>query len=295
MDLLDSLRAITYPAYEVLLVDNGALPDEFPDYEAHLPEVRVIRSSENLGFAGGNNLAIQEARGQYILLLNNDTVVPPNFLEPLVELMETKPDSGIVSPKIYYHEDPRRLQYAGQGQLNFVTGRGQDAAKGQLDEGQFETVRTTDFTHGACMLIRREVLEQIGLLTEDYFLYYEELDFCLRTRATGWQLYYTPQSYIHHRESVSVGKASPLKTHYMFRNRWLLVRRFGTASTYWLFFLYYVGIGVPKHLFRHMLRGEWTHVKALVRGLAWNFRHGRQAPVIPSFTSVHQPSTSTTS
>ena len=112
-DFLDSLREIQYPHYEVLLVDNGLLADESDKFRQHHPHVRVINSPDNLGFAGGNNLAIREAAGDYILLINNDTIVPPDFLEPLVRVLETHSKAGMVSPKIYFYDEPRMLQYAG--------------------------------------------------------------------------------------------------------------------------------------------------------------------------------------
>lgn len=269
-DLLESLRKVSYNNIELLLVDNGMLSDETAHFEAHYPGVKVINSEENLGFAGGNNLAITQAKGDYVLLLNNDTIVPEGFLEPLVQLLEDKPQAGMVSPKIYYYDEPARLQYAGMGSLDFRTGRGHDPAKMQIDKGQFDQVRETDFTHGACMLIKRKILEDIGLLTEDYFLYYEELDFCLRTREHDWKLYFTPHTHILHRESISVGKFSPLKTYYMSRNRWLLISRFAPRRKYWLFVLYYLGIGLPMNVLRYALKGKWEHVKALWRSTSWN-------------------------
>jgi GT2 family glycosyltransferase len=269
-DLLDSLRQISYDNIELLLVDNGMLSDERAHFEAHFPGVKVINSRENLGFAGGNNLAIAQAKGDYVLLLNNDTIVPADFLQPLVRLLEDNPRIGIVSPKIYYYDEPNRLQYAGKGNLDFRTGRGQDEAKLQIDHGQFDQLRETDFTHGACMLVRKKVFSDIGLLTEDYFLYYEELDFCLRARRSGWQLYFTPDTYILHRESASVGKFSPLKTYYMSRNRWLLISRFAPSTSYCMFVAYYLGIGLPLNILRFAAKGKWEHIKALWRSVSWN-------------------------
>ena len=280
-DLLDSLRALTYAPLEILLVDNGMETDETARFQAHLPTVRVIKSKENLGFAGGNNLVVKEAKGDYILLLNNDTLVPPGLLEPLVELLKSDQTVGIVSPKIYYYDQPQMLQYAGTASIDFRTGRGTDAARQQLDCGQFDQERATDFAHGACMLVRRQVFETIGLLTEDYFMYYEELDFSLRARQHDWGIKFSPATFIHHRESSSVGKFSPLKTYYMFRNRWLFIRRFGSKKEFAFFITYFFLVGLPLNYLRFMVLGQWSHARAVWDSVWWNINKGqRQAALL---------------
>lgn len=268
-DLLDSLCDINYTHYELLLVDNGLLEDSTARYQQHHSLVKVINSKENLGFAGGNNLAIKQAKGDYILLLNNDTIVPANFLDSMVQLMKNEPKAGIVSPKIYFYDSPNTLQYAGTNTVNFRTGRGDDPAKYSQDKGQYNEMKKVSMAHGACMLIRKAVFEDIGLLSEAYFLYYEELDFCERTRQNGWDIYFMPDSYIHHRESSSVGKFSPLKTHYMFRNRWLFIRKFGGIN-YWPFLLYFLTVSIPLNIFRFLKKGNWKHIQALWDAVVWN-------------------------
>lgn len=268
--MLDSLRDLTYPWVEVLLVDNGATERQGDLFTAHYPDVSYLFSPENLGFAGGNNLAIPKANGTYILLLNNDTVVPPSFLEPLVAAMEADPAIGVASPKIYYFDQPDMLQYAGAEMINPYTGRGHSRAKLKRDIGQFNQSEAVGMAHGACMLIRREVVEDIGLLAEDYFMYYEELDYCDRAREKGWQCYYVADSHILHKESMSMGKRSPLKTYYMFRNRWLFMRKRRQGWPYYCFVAYFLLVGLPKHLLQHTLRREKEHIKAIFRGIFWN-------------------------
>lgn len=270
-DMLDTLRQITYPNYRVTLVDNGALQDDKALFESHHPGIEVIISEENLGFAGGNNLAIGSSPSPYLLLLNNDTLVPPDFLEPLVQVLENDPSIGLVSPKIFYHDQPGILQYAGTGTIDPFTGRGRNLAKHRVDDGTFDHTREVELAHGACMLVRQEVFKDIGLLAEDYFMYYEELDFCMRARRKGWKIYYTGASHLVHRESSSMGRFNPLKTYYLFRNRWLFMRRFGTGWSYVCFVVYFLLIGVPLNTLRFAWKRELDHVKALWRGVLWNF------------------------
>ncbi|HMQ46847.1 MAG TPA: glycosyltransferase family 2 protein [Saprospiraceae bacterium] len=271
-DMLDSLALLEHPALEVWLVDNGAAQNQEALYKQHYSELKVITSAENLGFAGGNNLAIIRATGKYLLLLNNDTLVPKDFLLPLIEFMERHPEVGIVSPKIYYHNTPQIIQYAGVPRMNAYTGRNANPAKQRTDDGiSFNGIHPTGYAHGACMLVRKTVFEQIGLLPEDYFLYYEELDFCEQARRAGWEIYYFGESHIFHRESVAVGKHNPLKTYYMYRNRWLFMRRNSNMPAYGIFVLYYLGMAVPLNLAKHALRREWAHCRAIIKAVAWNF------------------------
>ncbi|MEZ4985394.1 MAG: glycosyltransferase family 2 protein [Saprospiraceae bacterium] len=274
-ELLDSLRTLTYPQVEVWVVDNGAEEDVSALFEQHYPGVNILVSSDNLGFAGGNNWAMRQAAGAFVLLVNNDTIVPPGLLEPMVETLMNHPEAGIVSPKLYYFDAPNTLQYAGTVTLDLYTGRGKYEARYQQDHGQFDTPCETDFAHGACMMIRRELMQAIGLLPEDYFMYYEELDYCLRARRAGWRIRYTPSTYLHHKESMAMGKASPLKTYYMFRNRWLLVKRYGNWQQRLVFMLYFLGFGWPLGIMRHVWKREWQHARAVWRALTWHLGLGK--------------------
>lgn len=269
-DFLDSIRQISYPNVEVILVDNGCQDDKEELFKAHYPALKLLVSQENLGFAGGNNLAIQQAKGAYILMINNDTLVPGSFLEPMVRLMEEKPRIGLLSPKIYYADTPKIIQYAGINGINRFTGRGLNPAKQKEDDGSYNWTGPTYYAHGACMLIRAEVFQTAGLLSEKYFLYYEELDFCELVKKKGWEIYYAGETHIYHRESISIGKFNPLKTYYLFRNRWLFMRRWYGGLSYYLFVSYFLLVGVPWHLFKHLLRGEKAHVQAIWKGIQWH-------------------------
>ncbi len=269
-DLLRSLERVSYPCLEIILVDNG-VGDRRTYFTGELPpRTRLLVSEENLGFAGGTNKGIRVAGGDYILLLNNDTIVPAGFLEPMVELMETHPRIGMVSPKIYFHDQPNVLQFAGATAIHPLTGRGNKIGFQQIDDGSFEGTGPAPLGNGACMLVRRQVFEEIGLLSELYFMYYEEHDFCERAASRGWETYYTSRSYIHHRQSMSLGKLNPLKTYFLTRNRLLYMRRRYRGLAFYSFLLYYLLVGMPRSIFRHLMRGEFAHSQSVFRGLIWN-------------------------
>jgi GT2 family glycosyltransferase len=272
-DMLDSLSALTYPNVELILVDNGCEKDESARFKQHYRGLQLIVSEENLGFAGGTNLGIRRAKGAYILLLNNDTIVPPSFLEPLVERMHAEPNVGMTSPRIYFFDQPDVLQYAGASPINWLSGRGRKFGYGQADDGSFHQSGQTGLCNGACMLVKKEVFEDVGLLSEKYFMYYEEHDFSIRAKKAGWQCYFEAASYIHHRQSISIGRLSPLKTYYLFRNRLLFARRLAGGLPFCLFLMYYLFIAVPAGLCRHAIHREFQHVQSIWKALKWNFSH----------------------
>jgi GT2 family glycosyltransferase len=267
-EMLASLRKVTYPNFEILVVDNAS-PNNSPDIIKEMyPEIQLIISEKNLGFAGGNNIALKQARGDYILLLNNDTEVQPNFLDSLVELMESDQKIGITSSKILYFYENNIIQYAGIPPLHPITSRGGSDGDKEVDLGQYNEIKETYYPHGACMMIRKSVLKEVGLLYEGYFLYYEEYDFAERVRKAGYKIYYQPNSCILHKESISTGRNSPLKTYYLNRNRMLFLRRNSNGLTFLLAITYFIVISLPKNTIKYMFNKE--HLFALYRGMFWN-------------------------
>lgn len=271
-DLLDSIGRLAYPNLETILVDNGSLEDNTALFKSHLPSVQVIVSKENLGFAGGNNLGIRRAKGEAVFLVNNDTVMENGLLEHLVQRL-SQPKVGVVSPKIHYFDEPGIIQYAGFTPVNPLTGRNQVIGQGEKDLGQHDTARQVPYAHGAAMLLRREVLDRVGVMPEDFFLYYEELDWCEQIRRAGYEIWYEPSSMIRHKESVSTGKSSPLKTEYLTRNRILFMRRNYGGWRLAGFLLFFTLVSLPTGLLRHLASGDTPLAKALWRGFAWHFSH----------------------
>ena len=267
-EMLETLRSVTYPNFETLIVDNASPSTSPAIIKEKYPEVELIISDENLGFAGGNNIALKQAKGDYILLLNNDTEVPPDFLDGLVDLMESNKDIGIASSKILYFYEDNVIQYAGASPINPITSRGSHYGYKEVDNGQHNKIAETSYPHGACMMIRKSVLEELGLLYEGYFLSYEELDFAERVKRAGYKIYYQPNSYILHKESISTGKNSPLKTYYMNRNRVLFIRRNSKGITFLLAIIYFFVISLPKNTIKYLF--EKKHLSALYRGVIWN-------------------------
>lgn len=277
LDLVRSLRKITYPAIEIIVVDNGSTKGNIEKVKREFPEVILLKSADNLGFAGGNNLGIKAASGKYLFFLNNDTEVDPGFLEPMVELMESNPRIGMVSPKIIYFfsENKKTIQYAGSTGINPATGRGKKIGSRKIDSGQYDDVRETALGHGAAMMIPMKVVIDVGLMADLFFLYYEEHDWCERIKRAGYKVYYCGKSVIFHKESMSVGKATPLRIYYMTRGRLIYIRRNARRMKKLTSLLFFTFFSVPKNSLKYIMQKRFDLLKAFWQAWMWHWNHHR--------------------
>lgn len=265
--MIDSLMQYLYEvSYEIIIVDNASLKDEITEIQAKYRNIHCIRSNSNLGFAGGNNLGIIEAKGKYVLLLNNDTYIKDNSLLSLAEFLDSNATVGAVSPKIKF-ADSNTIQFAGYTNLSQVTLRNSLIGFGEPDLGQYDTPAKSPFLHGAAMMLRRDIIKKVGLMPEIYFLYYEELDWCEQIKKNGFELWYNPQAVVFHKESRSVGQNSPLRCYYMTRNRLLYAWRNRRGIIRLVAILYQFLIANPKGIFTYTLNGRLDLVRASISGM----------------------------
>jgi len=226
LECLKSLRNNDYPNYQVVIIDNGS--KEKP--QAPNPEIKIIYNKENLGFSGGNNVGIKYALEQgadYILLLNDDTLVSRDFLTKIVEAGESNKKFGILGPKIYFADQKEKIWFAG-GQVNWLYNKGIMRGYNEIDIGQYDSpeIQETDYITGCCLLIKRAVIEKIGLMPEDYFLYYEDTDWSLAAQGVGFKCIFVPRAKIWHKGSKSSIEGSPSYIYYHVRNGLILAQRF---------------------------------------------------------------------
>jgi hypothetical protein len=269
-EFIESTKKLTYKNYEIILVDNASKEDPTELITTNYPDVKLIVNKENLGFTGGNNVGIKAAKGDYFFVVNNDTEVTADLLERLLEPFAADPTVGVVSPKIKYFHNPTIIQYAGFTEINPITGRNSCLGDREEDKGQHDTPGYTPYAHGAAMLLRRDVVEKAGSLADIFFIYYEELDWSARIRRAGYNIYYQPKGTIYHKESITMGKESPMKAYYHNRNRILFMRRNSSAGQFALFTVFLVVAIIPKTIVKYIAKGQFTHLKNLFRGLAWN-------------------------
>ena len=239
-DLLRSLSLAGYPNLQVILVDNESDGRDGDYYREIFPGLTFLHSPENLGFAGANNLGIKAASGDYLFFVNNDTEVGPELIPHLLSGFDS-PEVGAVSPVIRYAEDPAKVQFAGYTQIHPLTGRNKPLR--EVQPGQWTE---SPYFHGAAVMIPRWVIGQVGPMPEDYFLYYEELDWSAILRREGYRIRVAQEVFILHKESISTGKNSPLKQYYQTRNRIHFMKLH--SKWYALFLGFFVLISLPKNL-----------------------------------------------
>lgn len=268
--LLQSVLCLEYANVEVIVVDNASKENPTAKLKSILPSVKIILSDRNLGFAGGNNLGIKQAKGDYLFFVNNDTELTPTILEGLLEIFRDYPDAGVVSPKFHYYYAPGTIEFAGYNAVNTFTARNSMVGCRTKDEGQYDTISKTNYGHGGGMMVSRRVIEEVGPMPEVYFLYYEEFDWCEQIKKKGFNIYYQYKSLIYHKESMTVGKTSTLKTFYLNRNRILFMRRNVKGISFLGFAFYYTFFTLPKNTLGYLLKKETDHLEAFWKGVAWN-------------------------
>jgi len=271
-DFLTSIKTQNrYQPIEVIVVDNASTEDPTAAFKAAYEGVIVLRNDKNLGFAGGNNTGIRVAKGDYLFIVNNDTEFTPGLLEGLLDIFSTYPDAGIVCPKFHYFFQKGTIEYAGFEPMNIFTGRNGMVGSRQEDRGQYDEIRETPYAHGGAMLVPRKVVEEVGGLYEPFFLYYEELDWSEQIKRKGYKIYYQPSSLIYHKESMTTGKSSPLKTFYLTRNRILFMRRNIPWPGLMVFSLYFLFFTIPKNTFTYLIKGQKEHLRSFWKAVLWQF------------------------
>ena len=190
IDCLESLRNLNYTNYEIIVVDQDSKDGTQDIIRSRFPNVILIENKENVGFAEGNNIGIRKAfegNPDYIFLLNNDTVVDINILHNLIKLAETDLEIGLVGAKIFYFDFPDKIWFAG-GKMDWIRGLSVNLGAEQKDDSKYDQMMETDFISGCAFLIKRNVIEKIGLLDKRYFIYFEEIDWCIRAKKAGYKI-----------------------------------------------------------------------------------------------------------
>lgn len=270
VECLRSLEQVSYGNFFTIVLDNGSTDDSVEVIQRAYPGLSIIRNGKNMGFAGGNNPGICQALEQgadYVLLLNNDTEVAPDFLDQLVSTVNANPKTGIASAKIYYFSEPDRLWFAG-GKVDYWTGSTLHMGDLEKDEGQYDQVADTDFVSGCAMLIKRDVIEKIGLLYEPFFLYYEDSDFCSRAKRASYRIILAPKAKVWHKVSSTTGKIKDLQLFYGQRNMLAFERRNAGLLRLCFFIPYYFVKFVAYNSLVALVSGNFGRVKVILKAAA---------------------------
>jgi len=308
IECLESLYQITYPNYDVIVVDNGSEDDsiekikeycegkievtsKFFEYDTNNKPIKIIeytreeaeagggkekeiddlpsnrklifiKNEKNFGFAEGNNIgmryALKALNPDYILLLNNDTVVDKRFLDELVKVAESDEKIGIVGPKIYYynHNGQSDVIWFAGGKINYYTGKTPHRGNYERDTGQYNKIEETDYVTGCSLFIKRVIVKEIGMLDEEYFFGHEDIDFCVRASRQGFKIMYAPGSRIWHKYSASLGgqrkSITTVATYYRIRNRFIFLKTYSSRLQFICSTIFFIA-SLPRYLLSFIL------------------------------------------
>ncbi len=227
---LPTVIRTNYPNLEIIVADNGSSDGSAQFVEENFKNVKLIKFDKNYGFCGGYNRAFKFAEGDYIVLLNSDIEVPQNWLTPLIDFMEQNPDVFACQPKILSYFERNRFEYAGACG-GFIDKFGYPFCRGRIfnfceeDIGQYDDARQIFWATGACMLVRKKFLDEVGPLDENFFAHMEEIDWCWRANLHGYKVFCLPQSVVYHVGGGTLPKLNPLKTFFNHRNNLIMLEK----------------------------------------------------------------------
>lgn len=269
VECLNSLQKCDYANFQIILVDNASQDTTYIKQFRKNKNIRFIFNPRNLGFTGGNNVGIRYAMhdmADYVLLLNNDTIVEPDFLTKLIEESERQAATGIASPKIMSYQDHGNIWFVGGFYLPFIK-KPYHKYYNQKDIGQADKISKVDWVSGCAMLIKRKTIESIGVLDDDYFCNYEDVDYCGRAKKAGFDIILAPQAKIYHKFAASMGgKASPFYTYFRTRNNLLFFKK----TKQWLPLIINAAIFPIYSLYESLKNKQFGSIYATFLGI-WDF------------------------
>ncbi|MGE0362383.1 MAG: glycosyltransferase family 2 protein [Vicinamibacterales bacterium] len=271
---LDSLARLDYPNRAVMVLDNASTDGSNEAIRAAHPDVRILPLTDNRGYAGNNNVGIAaalEMGADWVLVLNEDTVLDPACFSELIRAA-ADPAVGVVGPMVYHHDEPTVIQSAG-GRLD-ARWRAWHAGQNEDDSGQFPVPRDVEWISGCAILVRRQVIEQVGPLDERFFYYWEETEWCVRAARAGWRIVHAPAARIWHKGVTRHYRPGPGVAYYNTRNHLLLMSTHGAGPATWL----RTWAGLARTLVAYTLRPRWRDRRAARNAIWWgaaDFLRGR--------------------
>jgi GT2 family glycosyltransferase len=269
LETLESVLKMTYPRFEVVVVDNGSTDGSQQAVNELYPHLILTENGTNLGFGEGNNVGIKyavEQGAEWVILLNNDIAVDENMLSEMMSVALSESRIGILCPKIYFFSEPNKFWYAG-GKVNFFTGMVAHRGIREIDNGQYDSTEETEYATGCAFLVKREVIEQVGMFDPVYFpAYSEDADWTERTRRAGYKIMYVPKAKLWHKvSSFSGGGMTPLKTQLKVEHNLIFFKRYARWY-HWLTIPWFIGGATLVFVFKQILSGNFRILGALFRG-----------------------------
>jgi len=287
-ECLTSLKDCSYPKFEIIVVDNASPDDSIQYIKTNFPEVNLIQSEYNRGFAGGCNFGAQHAQGEYILILNNDTIQEPDWIDHLVKMLESNSNISAVQPKIKNYDKRDYFDHAGAcggfiDKYCFPFARGRIFHTVEKDEGQYDDACQIFWASGTAFLTRKSIFDKLGGFDEILFAHMEEIDYHWKCQILGHEIWVEPKSVVYHHGAVTLPVVSPRKTYLNYRNSLLLLLTNypkGTILKFIIPRLFLEFISLLKEIFTF----KWLHAFAILRSWMWiDFHLGVAQVHLPIF------------
>lgn len=256
---LASLNESSYPDQQIVVLDNASTDGSVEAIRHQFPEVQVVALCENKGYAGNNNVGIQlamEQGAEWVFVLNEDTILHPDCLSLMIQAAVQDPQIGVVGPMVYHYSEPKTIQSAG-GRLDRFW-QSTHIGENETDNGQFSSPREVDWISGCAILVKREVIAQLGALDERFFYYWEETEWCLRAGRAGWRALHVPQALLWHKGVQRDYDPSPNVTYYQTRNRLLALQKHHAPPLVWV----YTWFQLARTFSSWSIKPRWRHMRA---------------------------------
>lgn len=272
IECVKSIRKIKYSNYKIIIVDNASKDGSVKILKNNLNDCIILESKDNLGFSGGNNLAIKYAlnnNADYVMLLNNDTLVEEYFLINMLNSFNQSSEIALVGCKIMYYPQTNIIWYGG-GEINWFKFDNKHIGANEIDNGQCDTQKEIDFITGCCMLIKSDIFKKTGLLSEEYFMYFEDMDFCVKTKECGYKMWYNPKAIIYHKIGASNGgKDSLFSIEWCTKNRIIFIHKYKNKVSKFNFLLTNIYFYIRQCLIycKSRFQGRSGKAEAILKGL----------------------------
>lgn len=269
LQCLRSLKKSKIPV-DKIVVDNFSQDDSVKYIEKYFPEVNIVKNSNNLGYSKGYNSGIKKALDgdyEFFIIHNNDVVIHSEAIQALVKQAQKVPEVGVISGKVYHYNDSKRFQYVGGRSKNSNGLLGSPIGANEIDRGQFDYTFELENADDVLMLVKREVIEKVGMYSPKFFLYFEETDWCERIKRAGYKLQYIPDSIVWHKGSVSTGGGiNPVKLFWYTRNSYVFAKRNLHFSLCFNFLLNALLSKFPVQLISYIVKNRLNLLLPLIKG-----------------------------
>lgn len=270
--LLESTDKLTYGNYEVLVCDMGSAVDpRFAIMSGGYKNVRILQQDHSPKRKGLNG-AIAEAKGDFVLLLNNNSVVSENLVQELLQPLLDNSTIGASCPKVVSFRNHQLIHFAGYKRMNPFTGTSAMVGHKQIDTGQYDEPTMIHGIYTGAVMIRKKIVEHIGAFSENFFVYFNDADISARIIKKGYKILFQPTTVVYNNDVIRYDKKSPIHTYYTTRNRILSMRRNTTLFQFSVFMIVFLFLGIPVTTVKFLLFGQLAHLSAFFKGIAWNFK-----------------------